>query len=105
LDGQRVADLEVKGRHVSTTEAAFLSLLFAGIVVLLTGLVLTRLHWRPELPPYGRGTRVLHVTFHPEAYVKDAPLRAIRNLNFTGAALLAGAFAVVAYEIVRIMLA
>jgi len=90
---------------MSVTEAVFLTLLFLGIAALLTGVVLTRVHWRPDLPPYGRGTRVLHMTFHPQAYVTDAPLRAIRALNLTGASLLAGAVIVVLYEILRVTFA
>ena len=90
---------------MGTAEAAFLGLLFSGIVALLAGIILTRLHWRPDLPPYGRGTPVLHVTLHPEAYVKNGPLRAIRSFNLTGAVLLASAIGVVVYEILQVILA
>ena len=89
---------------MSPTEDAFLILLFPGIFVLLTGVGLTRLHWRPDIPPYGRHTRCFDVTLHPERYVKDAPLRAIRSLNLMGALLLAGAIGVSAYEILRTIL-
>jgi hypothetical protein len=89
---------------MSTTEAAFLSLLFSGIAGLLAGVLLTRVHWRPEIPPYGRGTRVFDVTLHPEKYVKDAPLRTIRSLNLVGAILLAAAAGAVAYELLRAIL-
>lgn len=85
---------------MSRTEAAFLSLLCSGILALLAGLVLTRVHWRPDIPPYGRRTRFLHVALHPREYVKDAPLAAIESLNLAGALLLAGAAAVVAFEVV-----
>ena len=85
------------------TEVAFLSLLFPGILALLAGMMLTRLHWRADIPPYGRQTRVLDVTLHPERYVADAPLRAIRALNLAGLLLLAGAISVVVYELVRSM--
>jgi hypothetical protein len=81
--------------------AAFLILLFSGIVMLLAGLMLTRLHWRPDLPPYGRRTRLVQVTLHPAEYVTNAPLRAIRGLNLTGVLLLAGAAGVVACELLR----
>lgn len=92
-------------RSMSATEAAFVSLLFLGILALVAGVTLTRLHWRQEIPPYGRRIRFLDVTLHPEAYVReDAPLRAIRRLNLTGALLLAGAAVVVAYELVQTML-
>ncbi len=88
---------------MSTTEAAFLTLLFSGVSALLASTLLTRLHWRPDIPPYGRQTRFLHVTLHPERYVKDAPLRAIRSLSLIGGLLLACAAAVVGYEILRTM--
>ena len=38
-----------------------------------------------------RQTRFLDVTLHPERYVNDAPLRAIRSLTVVGAHLLAAA--------------
>ena len=89
---------------MSTTEAGFLSLLFPGILALLAGIMLTRIHWRPDIPPYGWQTRFLDVTLHPERYVKDAPLRAIRSLTVAGGFLLAAAVSVVVYEILRVML-
>jgi hypothetical protein len=92
------------GRPVTTTEVAFLSLLFSGLLALLAGMMLTRLHWRPDIPPYGRRTRFVDVTLHPERYVTHAPLRAIRNLTVIGAFLLACAVAVVAYEILQVVL-
>ena len=85
------------------TEVAFLGLLFSGILALLAGMLVTRLHWRPDIPPYGRRTRFLHVTLHPEAYVTAAPLRAIRALNIAGVLLLMGAMGVVVYEIQRVV--
>jgi hypothetical protein len=85
-------------------EAAFLALLFSGLLALLAGLMLTRVYWRPDIPPYGRGTRFLGVALHPEEYTKDAPLSIIRWLNFTGACLLAGGIGVLACELLRTIL-
>jgi len=90
---------------MSTAEALFLGLLFTGILALLAGVLTTRLHWRSDIPPYGRRTRFLDVTLHPEAFVADAPLRAIRILNLTGGLLLAAAVGVAVYDILRTMLA
>ncbi len=87
-----------------TTKDAFLILFFPGILALLVGVGLTRFHWRPDIPPYGRHTRFLDVTLHPERYVRDAPLRIIRLLNLTGALLLAGAVGISVYEILRTVL-
>jgi hypothetical protein len=86
---------------MSTTQGAFLGLLASGLLALLTGLLLTRLRWRTDIPPYGAHTRLLDVALHPERCVSAAPVRAIRCLNVTGALLLAGAVAVVGYEILR----
>jgi len=89
---------------MSTTQAAFLSLLSLGVAALLTGVMLTRFHWRSDIPPYGRRTRLLNVMLHPEAYATNAPLGAIRGLNIAGALLLGGAAVVVAYELLQTML-
>ena len=87
---------------MSTTETSFLGLLFSGTLALLAGMLLTRLQWRPDIPPYSWQTRFLDVTLHPHRYVKDAPLRAIRSLTVVGALLLACAAGLVAYEVVRV---
>jgi hypothetical protein len=89
---------------MSTTESAFLGLLFSGIPALLSGVILTRLHWRRDIAPYGRQTRFLDVTLHLERYTQDAPLRAIRSLTVAGVLLLACAAGVVVYEILRVVL-
>jgi hypothetical protein len=86
------------------TETAFLTLLFAGLTALIAGMMLTRLHWRPDIPPYNRGTRALQVMLHPGRYARDAPLRTIRTLNVIGSILLAGAAGVVAYELLHTVL-
>ena len=87
---------------MSTTEAGFLGLLFSGMFALLAGLMLTRLHWRPDIPAYGRQTRFLDVTLHPDRYVRqEAPLRAIRSLTVAGALFCASAAGLAAYEVLR----
>jgi hypothetical protein len=86
------------------TEAAFLGLLLSGITALVVGVGLTRLHWRPDIPPYGRRTRSIQVMLHPGRYVTNAPLRAIRALNVAGILLLAGAAGIVAYDLLRAVL-
>jgi len=88
---------------VSTTEAAFLGLLFAGVASLVAAVVITRVHWRSDIPLYGRRTSALRVLRHPEEFVQDAPLGVIHVLNLTGVLLLAGAIALVIYEILRTM--
>ena len=85
-------------------EAAFLALLFSGILALLAGLMLARVYWRPDIPPYGRGTRFVEVVLRPERYTTNAPLSTIRWLNVTGACLLAGGIGVLACELLRAIL-
>ena len=89
---------------MSTTEGVFLALVFTGVLALLVGMILTRAHWRPDIPPYGRQTRFLDVALHPERYARGAPFSVIRGLSAIGAALLASAAAVVAREIVMTIL-
>ena len=86
------------------TEAVFLALVFTGVLALLAGMILTRVHWRPDIRPYGRQTRFLDVTLHPERYAKDGPFDVIRSLSAVGAVLLACAVAAVARELLRTML-
>jgi len=84
-------------------QATFFGLLFPGIAALIAGVGLTRLYWRPELPPYNRRTPTIRVMVNPREYVRDAPLRTIQSLNLTGALLVAGAIVVLGYELVRTM--
>jgi hypothetical protein len=86
---------------MNVAQRIFLGLLFAGILLLLASLLLARVHWRTDIARYGRRTRLLQVTMHPEKYTTDAPLRAIRVLNFVGILLLAGAAALVVRELFR----
>ena len=87
------------------TEGAFLVLLFAGVAALIAGLLWTRLNWRPDVPPYSRSTRTLDVQLHPERYATHDALRTIRLANIVGALCTSGAVLVLAYELLRIMLA
>lgn len=84
-----------------TTQAAFLLMLVTGILALAASTGLTRLHWRDDIPPYGRRTRLVPVLRRPAQYTREAPLRAIRSLTLLGLLGLAGAAAVLAFELVR----
>lgn len=81
--------------------AVFLTLLFGGILALVTGLVITRLHWRTDIPPYGVRTNFLDVTRHPDRYAQDAPLGIITTLNLAGVFLLMGAVGTLLFELLR----
>lgn len=89
---------------MTTAGSAFLTLLFAGVLCLLAGLVLVRAHWRPDIPPYGRGVRLPPLLWHPQRYTQGAPLRLIRILGVAGCLFLVGALAIVMAAIVRVTL-
>jgi hypothetical protein len=104
MDASSVSSGSAGANGMSTTETGFLGLLFSGILTLLAGLLLTRFHWHPDIPPYGRQTRFLDVALHPDRYVKDAPLLAIRSLTVVGALLLACAAGLIVYEVLQVTL-
>jgi hypothetical protein len=79
------------------TPALFLALLFSGILSLLGGLLITRLTWRPDVEPFGRGSPLLQIMMHPERFAAPDRLREIRLLNLLGGILLGGAVAVLVY--------
>jgi hypothetical protein len=82
-------------------QAAFLLLILSGALALVGGLFWTRLNWRADVPSYGRGTRFLDVTLHPERYAKGRAVRVIRMLNCAGGLGIAGALAILAYKALR----
>ena len=88
-----------------TSSETFVAFVIGGVIALLTGLLLTRLHWRRDIPPYGRNMRLLDVTRHPERYAENAPFGLIRALSAIGALLLAAAGLMVVTEIIRTSLA
>jgi hypothetical protein len=87
---------------VDLTQALFLGLLFLGLGSLLSGVFWTRLNWRQDVRPFGRWTSSLDLVRHPERYANQDAVRAIRTMTVTGRLLLAGAAAMVAYELLRI---
>jgi hypothetical protein len=80
-------------------QVIFLLTLFPGVGCLIAGMMWTRLHWRPDVPPYTSGTRFWDVTLHPERYASADAVLLIRSLNTAGVCLLAVAVAAVAYEL------
>ena len=84
-------------------QAAFLILLFTGIISLIGGMLWTRLHWRADVPPYRRrGTSALDVTFHPERYANPDNVPLIRVLFVAGALLVGSAVVIVGYVVLEI---
>ena len=83
-------------------ETAFLILLFSGVCALIAGMLWTRVNWRPDVPPYRRGTNFLDVTLHPERYATGESVRAIRTMNAAGALLVVAAVIVVGYMVLKV---
>ena len=82
-------------------QTAFLLLILSGTLALVGGMFWTRLNWRADVPSYGRGTRFLDVTLHPERYAKGQAVPVIRTLNCAGGLGVAGALAILAYKALR----
>ena len=82
---------------------AWLVLLLAGNLLLLAGLFLTRLTWRPDVEPFGRRSPIFQIMIHPERFATQERLRAIRFMNLLGGALLCGAVGILVYEIILAM--
>ena len=82
-------------------QTAFLLLILSGTLALVGGMFWTRLNWRADVPSYGRGTRFLDVTLHPERYAKGQAVPVIRTLNCAGGLCVAGALAILAYKALR----
>jgi len=80
-------------------EAIFLTAMLSGIVPVVAGVVITRLNWRPDVPPYSLRTRSLDVLMHPERYALPKVLFLIRTLNAVGLLLLAIAVLAIARQV------
>jgi hypothetical protein len=78
----------------------WLFLLISGNLVLVMGLFLTRLTWRPDVEPFHRGSPIFEIMIHPERFATEERLGQIRLLNLLGSGLLGGAVSVLAYTIV-----
>jgi hypothetical protein len=110
----RLPEVETVGGRSAWTESSaeikimrmllWLALLLGGNLLLVAGLFLTRLTWRPEVEPFGRGSPILQIMIHPERFVMQERLREIRLLNLFGGVLLCGAVGVLAYDIISVML-
>jgi len=80
------------------------ALLLCGNLLLVAGLFLTRLTWRPDVEPFGRGSPILEIMVHTERFATPERLRAIRLLNLSGAVLLCASVGVLVYDIVSMTL-
>jgi hypothetical protein len=77
-------------------------MLLSGNLLLVAGLFLTRLNWRPDVEPYGRGSPFLEILIHPERFATPGRLRTIRMLNLLGCVLIFGAVALLICELVKV---
>jgi hypothetical protein len=81
----------------------WLIVLLSGNLLLVAGLFLTRLTWRPDIEPFGRGSPILQILIRPEKFARPERLLAIRLLNLLGVVFLCGATGVLVYDILRVM--
>jgi len=79
------------------------ALLLAGNLLLVAGLFLTRLTWRPDVGPFHKGSPILLIMIHPERFATRDRLREIRFLNALGGALLAAAVGILVYDISSVL--
>jgi hypothetical protein len=79
--------------------AFFLIFLGLGIACLVGGLFVTRQTWRPDIEPFNRRSRLFQIALRPERFATPDRLPLIRVLNLIGAALIACAIGVVAYDV------
>ena len=86
------------------TMVLWLVLLLSGNLVLVFGLFLTRLNWRPDVDPFHRGSPILEIMIHPERFATPERLGQIRFINLLGSVLLGGAVVVLGYAIVSELL-
>ena len=82
-------------------ETVFLVTLIGGIALLVAALAVARLNWRKDVTAFGRGSSTVDIALHPERYAVREALPLIRVLTLLGAALLAGAVAMLLGEAVR----
>jgi len=81
----------------------WLILLLGGNLLLVAGLFVTRLTWRPDAEPFRRGSPIFQIMLHPERFATPERLREIRLLNLLGGAMLCVAGGIVIYDIVSVM--
>ena len=86
---------------MNNRELMFLILLSLGIFTLLSAIMLARMNWRPDLPPFGRRTSLIDLMLHPERYVTSQVIGRVRWLNRLGVLFLACALGILANEAFR----
>jgi hypothetical protein len=72
----------------NVNQAIFLTSVLSGTALLVAGIVMTRLNWRRDVPPYNRRTRSLNVLLRPAKYAVPNALPVIRFLTLLGLLLL-----------------
>lgn len=80
-------------------QAAFLVSLFAAICFLVAAVVIARVHWRPDIEPYGRQTNVLHLMRNLPLYVMPGAVARVRRLEIVGVLFLICAVGALAYKL------
>ena len=81
-------------------EAVFLGVWFPGLALLISGVYLTRRHWRADVPPYPDHSpyvRVCDIVLHPGRYAYPRAARLARILTLAGTLLLGVGLLAVVY--------
>ena len=83
---------------MTAIEVVFLTTLFLGILLLVSGLFVTRRNWRRDVLPFGRHSSPWHIARHPGEYAMPAAVPVVRVLNLAGAFLVIAAVLAIVYE-------
>jgi len=65
-------------------EALFLTTVLRGPILLIAAMMVARLIWRPDVPPYSLSTRSTDVLLHPEKYARPEVCFFVRALSVLG---------------------
>jgi hypothetical protein len=69
-------------------QVVYLTSFFIGIGALLSAVFFARLNRRPDIEPYSKQTRVLHMALHPNQYVQPDAVPKVCLLTAIGAVFL-----------------
>ena len=83
-------------------EALFLTTVLGGTILLIAGIMVARLNWRSDVPPYSLRTRSTDVLLHPEKYALPEACLFVRALGVFGVvSLLVAVFAIIREAILQ----
>ena len=86
-------------------EAAFMTFLALGLILLLFGTFRARMHWRADVEAYGRNTPQLELLIHPDRFVSGSAVGIVKRFYLGGGMCLGLAVGLALYEIVFVAMA